>query len=228
MLRVGVCGSSGRMGVAIKEQIKKESDRFDYVLGFANKKLDEQTFTDLNHWSSDLIDVVLDFSLPDSFKKVFNWCSKYQKPLVSGTTGFDVKDYKKKANFLFMHANNYSLGVAGLIKSIEAFKNMSLNAQVWVEDYHHLNKLDSPSGTAVKIKNKIKESFQREDVEINTVRAGSIFGVHSVHIVTEEEWVTLTHEALNRKVFAQGALNALEWLTRQKTGSHAFEDFLGF
>ncbi len=228
MLRVGVCGSSGRMGMAVKEQIIKESDRFDYVLGFASKKSDEKTLLSLNDWSPDLIDAVIDFSLPDSFKKVFKWCSKYEKPLVSGTTGFDLKEYKKRANFLFMHSGNYSLGVAGLIKSIESFKNISPNAQIWVEDYHHLNKLDSPSGTAIKIKSKIQKSFSRQDVEINTVRAGLIFGIHSIHIVTDQEWVTLTHKALNREVFAQGALNALEWLVRQKTGVYTFKDFLGF
>ncbi len=228
MLKVAICGASGRMGTAIKEHILKENSRFSYVRGFAGSASDDLTVTDLSQWDSKEIDVVIDFSLPESFSKVFAWCSENKKPMVSGTTGFSLADYNGKADFPFMHSGNYSLGVAGLIRSVEAFKKMSPDAQIWVEDYHHTKKLDSPSGTAVKIKDKIVSYLGKNDVEIKAVRAGSIFGVHNIHIATDQEWVTLTHKALNRGVFAEGALNAVEWLAEQKSGAYTFEDFLGF
>lgn len=228
MLKVGISGSSGRMGAALKEHMFKESARFEYTKGFASSDEDGDTEVDLSRWSASDVDVVVDFSLPKSFEKIFEWCSKNQKPLVSGTTGFNIADFNEKADFPFMHSGNYSLGVAGLMQSISAFKKMKSTAQIWVEDYHHINKVDSPSGTAVKIENKIKEVFGRENIEIKAVRAGSIFGVHNIHIVTDQEWVTLTHKALNRGVFAEGALNAVEWLAEQKFGAYTFEDFLGF
>ena len=115
-----------------------------------------------------------------------------------------------------------------LCDSISSFKKMSPNAKIWIEDYHHVKKLDSPSGTAVKIKKHIEVELSKNDVEVKAVRAGSIFGVHNVHIATDQEWVTLTHRALNRGVFAEGALNAVEWLAGQKSGAYTFEDFLGF
>ncbi len=228
MLRVGISGSSGRMGQALKDHINKETERFEYVKGFATSSNDEKTSSDLSNWSSEKIDVVIDFSLPESFEKIFEWCSQNKIPLVSGTTGFNLADYNGKSAMPFMHSGNYSLGIAGLIQSISAFKKMSPHAKVWVEDYHHIHKLDSPSGTAVKIEKKIAEELGKRDVEIKAVRAGSIFGVHNVHMATEQEWVTLTHRALNRGVFAEGALNAVEWLAEQKPGAYSFEDFLGF
>lgn len=228
MLKVGLSGSSGRMGAALKDYMGKEGSRFEYVKGFASTQGDDKTVIDLSSWSPSDIDVVVDFSLPESFIKVFEWCAKHKVPLVSGTTGFNVADYNSKAAAPFMHSGNYSLGVAGLIQSISAFKKMSPGAKIWIEDYHHVNKLDSPSGTAVKIEKRIAKDLGKTDVEIKAVRAGSIFGVHHIHFATDQEWVTLTHRALNRGVFAEGALNAVEWLAEQKPGAYTFEDFLGF
>ncbi len=228
MLKVAIAGSGGRMGLALKDFINSSPKRFQYVSGFSKNPKDEMTVSDLSDWNAQEIDVVVDFSLPESFEKVFSWCADNKKPLVSGTTGFEVLNYEKKAtDFSFMHSGNFSLGVAGLIKSVSAFKKMSESATVWIEDYHHIKKVDSPSGTAVKISKKIKKEFGVEP-EIKDVRAGSIFGVHNVHIASDQEWVTLTHRALNRLVFAEGALNAAEWLSSQKSGAYTFEDFLGF
>jgi 4-hydroxy-tetrahydrodipicolinate reductase len=229
MLKVAISGSSGRMGRAVKDLIAQSEGRFSYCAGLAGSPNDKQSVSDISKWNPSEIDVVVDFSLPESFDAVFKWCADNQKPMVSGTTGFVVSDFEEKAkSFPFMHSGNYSLGVAGLIKSISAFKKMSPNAEVWIEDYHHTKKLDSPSGTAVKIMKRIESDLLKKEVEVKAVRAGSIFGVHNVHIATDQEWVTLTHRALNRGVFAEGALNAVEWLAGQKAGAYTFEDFLGF
>lgn len=224
MLKLGIVGSSGRMGSELKRLIESDG-RFSYELGWANTKDDDKTVLSLSEWNPNLVDAVVDFSLPDSFESAYEWCSKNQKPLVTGTTGLEVETYSSKADFPFMHSGNYSLGVASLIKSISSFSKLGVGAQVWIEDYHHTKKLDAPSGTAVKINNKIESEFGRA-AEIKSIRAGSIFGVHKVHIATDQEWVTISHQALNRGVFAEGALNAVHWLAGQKSGGYTFEEFL--
>lgn len=220
MMKVALSGASGRMGQTFK-RIIETSDEYVLCAEFSES-------SSLEAWESSKIDVVIDFSLPEALAEVSKWCQDNQKPLVTGTTGFasvsDVVD-TSHLSYPLMHSGNYSLGIASLIKSIKSFKALSKEAKVWMEDYHHRHKLDSPSGTALKIAKAIKEDLGQEP-QINDVRAGSIFGIHKVHIATDEEWVTLSHTALNREVFAKGALEASKWLVRQKPSLYSLEDFL--
>ena len=220
MIKVGLSGSTGRMGQTFKKLIE-ESTEFTLSAVFHEN-------SDLNDWSADDVDVVIDFSLPEGLKEISKWCFEYKKPLLTGTTGFEnISEVIDTSNLTYplMHSGNYSLGIASLIKSIKSFRALSKNANVWIEDYHHKHKKDSPSGTAIKISQAIKSDLDK-DVQINDVRAGSIFGVHKVHIATDEEWVTLSHTALNREVFAKGALEVLSWLKTQLAGFYSLEDFL--
>lgn len=223
MLRVAVSGASGRMGQEVIKFIKEKSDKFRLVAEAS------KSGGDLEDWDASLVDAVVDFSLPDSFKEVFDWCKKNKKALVSGTTGFDLDEYQAKAfDFAFMHSGNFSMGVAALIESLKNFKKMDENLKVWIEDVHHVHKVDAPSGTAVKIESEIKASLQSEGAKIESIREGEVFGIHKVHIESPNERIVLEHEALNRGVFAAGAMNALEWLAGQKPGVYKFEDYLNF
>jgi len=226
MLKVAVSGATGRMGKEVIKVINDQADRF--VLKGESSRSEGGVKT----LDASRIDAVVDFSLPDSFSEVFDWCSKYNKPLVSGTTGFDLDLYKSKSlSFPFMHSGNFSMGVAALIESLKNFKKMDKDLNIWIEDIHHIHKLDAPSGTAVKIEDEIKNSFESlkpSGVRIESVREGEVFGVHRVHIESSNEQIVLEHKALNRGVFAAGAMNALEWLAGQKPGVYKFEDYLNF
>lgn len=218
MLRLAVSGTTGRMGREILGCIEKSKD-LSFEIGFSSAE-------PLEKWNPDLIDAVVDFSLPESFDKVFDWCMENKKPLVSGTTGFELDPFKNlDVTFPFLYSGNFSLGMAALVKSIQNFKKIDADVKIWIEDVHHINKLDAPSGTAVRIKEEVLKTFDLS-VEIKSVREGDVFGVHRVHIVTGNEKVVLEHEALNRGVFAEGALNAVQWLARQKPGIYKFEDYL--
>jgi 4-hydroxy-tetrahydrodipicolinate reductase len=223
MLRLAISGASGRMGGEIIKIIAASPDRFNLE---AKASRSEGSVKD---WDASNIDAVVDFSLPESFDEVFNWCATHNKPLVSGTTGFDVDEYKKKASdFPFLHSGNFSMGIAALIESLKNFKKMDSELKIWIEDIHHIHKLDAPSGTAVKIEDEIKKSLKASGAKIESIREGEVFGVHKVHIESANEHITLEHEALNRGVFAVGAMNALEWLAGQKPGVYKFEDYLSF
>jgi len=223
MLKVAVSGATGRMGLELIKMIEDDSGRFS-LSAKASRSLGG-----VENWNADEVDVVVDFALPESFDAVFKWCADNGKPLVSGTTGFDLNKYTSdKLGFPFMYSGNYSLGMAALIQSIQNFRKMDVNLNVWVEDIHHIHKLDAPSGTAVKIENEIKRSLKPSGAKIDSVREGEVFGIHKVHIESANEHIVLKHEALNRGVFAAGALNATEWLAGQKPGVYKFEDYLNF
>jgi len=220
MIKIGLSGASGRMGQTFKKLIE-ESNEFSLGAEFSKESA-------LKDWSEDSVDAVIDFSLPEGLKEVSSWCQKNKKPLITGTTGFekisDILDIES-LEYPLMHSGNFSLGIASLIQSIKSFKALSQNAKVWIEDYHHKHKKDSPSGTALKISDAIKSDLDKK-AQINDVRAGSIFGVHKVHIVTDEEWVTLSHTALNREVFAKGALQVIPWLLDQPAAYYSLEDYI--
>lgn len=220
MIKVALSGSTGRMG-KVFEKLIKESDKFMLTKVY-NKA------SSLESWSAGEVDVVVDFSLPEALIDVFNWCERYKKPLITGTTGFkDISEVLNVENigFPMVHSGNYSLGIASLIQSLSSFSVFANSAHIWIEDYHHQHKKDSPSGTAVKISQSLK-TITDQKIEVNDVRAGSIFGVHKVHMATNEEWVTLTHRALNREVFAKGALELVGWIIEKPPALYTLEDFL--
>jgi 4-hydroxy-tetrahydrodipicolinate reductase len=220
MIKVALSGSTGRMG-QVFEKLILESEKFS-LSNVYNKN------SALESWTAEDIDVVIDFSLPEALKKVCKWCNTHQKPLITGTTGFeDIKDVIDISSLktAVVHSGNYSLGIASLIESLKSYKVFSHSAHIWIEDYHHENKKDSPSGTALKISEALKDHTDKA-VKINDVRAGSIFGIHKVHMATKEEWITLTHRALNRDVFAKGALELAGWIKEKAPALYTLEDFL--
>lgn len=221
MIKIGLSGSTGRMGQVFEKLILK-SEKFS-LSNVYNKN------SPLESWVPKDIDVVIDFSLPEALKEVCKWCNMHNKPLITGTTGFeDIKDVVDVTSLKMavVHSGNYSLGIASLIQSLKSYKVFSHEARIWIEDYHHQNKKDSPSGTAIKISEALKSFTATKPIKINDVRAGSIFGIHKVHMATNEEWVTLTHRALSREVFAKGALELVSWIKGKTAGLYTLEDFL--
>jgi len=220
MIKIGLSGSTGRMG-QVFEKLILESEKFSLSNVYSKNSA-------LESWKPEDIDVVIDFSLPEALKEVCKWCNTNKKPLITGTTGFeDISEVIDVASLktAVVHSGNYSLGIASLIQSLKSYKVFSSSSRIWIEDYHHQNKKDSPSGTALKISEALK-SFTDKAIKINDVRAGSIFGIHKVHMATNEEWITLTHRALNREVFAKGALELAGWIKEKPAALYSLEDFL--
>ncbi|MEO0337492.1 MAG: 4-hydroxy-tetrahydrodipicolinate reductase, partial [Pseudomonadota bacterium] len=175
------------------------------------------------------VDAVIDFSLPDGFVEILNWCEKNQKPLVSGTTGVtDAQlDLMKKAGLKtsVLWSPNMSLGVAVLRKALSVFSEAN-----WfdfaIEEFHHNKKVDRPSGTALHLKKALEENIEREVKEVSALRGGGIYGVHSVFAMSEDEVLEFKHTALNRSVFASGAVKSCEWLLNQQPGVYVLEDVI--
>jgi 4-hydroxy-tetrahydrodipicolinate reductase len=91
-----------------------------------------------------------------------------------------------------------------------------------IRETHHVHKLDAPSGTAVSLAKSI-EQISGKKAPITSIREGEVFGIHSVELLSLADKITLTHEALNRRGFAEGAVRAAEWVTG-KRGFYEFQE----
>ncbi len=223
----------GKMGKAI-EQIAIERNH-SIVL-----KVDEHT----EDYDITTADIAIDFSIPDvAFANISN-CLNNGIPVVSGTTGW-LADYHtivalcKERDGAFIYASNFSLGVniffemnKKLAKMMQEFSQY----RVKIEEIHHTQKLDAPSGTAISLakgiiensnyKNWELDNSNTEDViPIKAERLENVPGTHLVNYESNVDKITMTHEAYNREGFALGAVVAAEWLV-EKTGIFTMKDVL--
>jgi 4-hydroxy-tetrahydrodipicolinate reductase len=190
------------------------------------------------------IDVAIDFSMPDAAFGNISSCIENKVPIISGTTGWldnydnaiTLCEEKKGA---FIYASNFSLGVNVFFELNAYLGRMMKNLnqyQVAMEEIHHTQKLDAPSGTAITLAEgiiantnyqnwKLGESSENE-ISINSKREGSVPGTHSVDYTSEVDSIEIKHTAHNREGFALGAVIAAEWL-HGKTGVFTMKDVLG-
>lgn len=201
---------------------------FEVTQGVGRKNVDGLVIVDhVQKLDSAKTDLVIDFSLPELTDDVVKWCVANKKPLVSGVTGISAAQKKAFAQTTIpaLWAPNMSLGVAVLAKMLAQFKNLE-DFEFQIEELHHKRKKDKPSGTALFLQEKMEQAIGEKAPEPLAIRGGGIFGIHRVWAMGEEETITLEHNALNRRVFARGALRAAQWLATQKPGLYTLEDTL--
>jgi 4-hydroxy-tetrahydrodipicolinate reductase len=225
----------GKMGKTIEEIAKKRGHKV--VLKISD---------DIEHhdFSEKDIDVAIDFSVPKAAFKNITTCFKNNIPVVSGTTGW-LDDYEKargickKENSAFIYASNFSLGVnvffelnqklAGMMQGLEDY---SVN----IEEVHHLQKLDAPSGTAItlaqqilaensKLKGWQLEDADEDEIPIHAKREENVPGTHTVTYESDIDKIEIKHTAKSRQGFALGAVVAAEYL-KDKTGIFTMKDVL--
>jgi len=189
-------------------------------------------------------DVAIDFSIPDeAFNNISN-CINNNVPVISGTTGW-LDNYdtavalceEKKGAFIY--ASNYSLGVNiffELNRTLAKMMNVLKQYNVTMEEIHHTQKLDAPSGTAISLANDIIEqhgafdNWKLDTDEENTIsiiakRIENIPGTHTINYESEVDSISIEHIAHNRQGFALGAVIAAEWIVG-KTGVFTMNDVL--
>jgi 4-hydroxy-tetrahydrodipicolinate reductase len=220
-LKVAVFGSSGRMGQEVLA-LARESQAISIVAEINSK-------TDLKKLKLKEADVLIDFSVAPAFPKALRIAIDHKLPLVSGTTGISASDQKSLAaaakKIPVLWAPNMSLGVATLTKALEVFSALS-HFDFQIEETHHRHKKDKPSGTALHLQKKLQSVVKRDLPEPLALRGGGVFGLHQVHAMGDNETLIFEHRALNRKLFADGALKAAQWLARQKNGLFELADIL--
>ena len=189
-------------------------------------------------------DVAIDFSVPDSAVANISECLNNGIPVTSGTTGWLV-DYPKMVelcnakNGSFIYGSNFSLGVNVFFELNEYLAKMMANLKqynVSMEEIHHTQKLDAPSGTAITlaegvIKNTNYANWTLEtpisnEIHIEAKRIENVPGTHSIFYDSEVDQIEIKHTAHSREGFALGAVIAAEWLIGKK-GVFTMKDVLG-
>ena len=220
-MKVALSGSTGRMGRALRELI--ENTRGFQITAEAHGNCLPSS------WEPKNLDGVIDFSLPPLFSETLAWCAAHKKPLVSGTTGLTAKQKKtlqqSARKIPICYATNMSWGI-WLVKNWVKTLSPPSSFQILLEDIHHKNKKDQPSGTALSLKASFPPSLKKK-VEVTSERRGREFGTHRIILRGEEEEILLQHKAFNRQVFAKGALRALKWLNGRPPKLYSMDDIYG-
>ena len=214
MHKIYINGASGKMGRSVLKLIKEDNE-----------------FVSENFLNSD---VVIDFSNPISTIQILKECVKNKKPLIVGTTGFskDDLDIIKKASskIPILLAANMSIGVNNLKESIETFLDqLTDEMDCAIDETHHIEKIDKPSGTAIELIDLIKQIDKNKNIkniEVNSQRVKDIFGIHKVTFYNKTKSNYFKHEALSRDVFAQGALFSSKIIVGLEPNIYKFKDIL--
>ena len=192
----------------------------------------------------ELADVGIDFSIPNAAVSNISYCIEQGIPVVSGTTGW-LENYhtmvqlcqSKKAAFIY--GSNFSLGVNLFFELNDYLAKMMAKFNqynVSMEEIHHTQKLDKPSGTAISLANLIinhtdKNSWSienplKDDLFIDVKRVDNVPGTHTIFYTSAVDTIEIKHTAHNRDGFAFGAIIAAEWIVG-KTGVFTMKDVLG-
>jgi 4-hydroxy-tetrahydrodipicolinate reductase len=247
-MRIALLGY-GKMGKIIE---KIATDRkHEIVLKIDKDNLDELTAENLQQ-----ADVAIEFTTPSSVFNNISKCFEAGVPVVVGTTGWydqlgDIKQQCETGDHSLLYATNFSIGVNiffHINKVLAKLMNNYTYYEVQVEEIHHTQKLDSPSGTAITIAEGIIENMdakskwqnvlvadesntddniKNNELLIESYRMDSVPGTHTVIYDSEVDSIEFKHTAHNRNGFALGAVLAAEWLKDNK-GFHSVNDMFNF
>ena len=191
------------------------------------------------------VDVALEFTTPATAYDNIRTCIDAGIPVVSGTTGWtdrldELKARCRERNGAFFYAANYSLGVNLLFRLNRRLAEMIDGAggyDIRIEEVHHTQKKDAPSGTAIALAEDIigrtgaksrwvnRPAAAPDELVITSVREGAVPGIHTVVYESEDDVLTLRHEIKNRRALAVGAVVAAEFLNG-KRGVYTMDDLL--
>jgi 4-hydroxy-tetrahydrodipicolinate reductase len=237
-LKIAILGY-GKMGKAIEKMALSKG--YKVVV-----KIDSEP--DWEEFDEDLgrADVAIEFSMPETAVQNIKRCFGKNIPVVTGTTGW--KNYEseikqlclKKQQAIFIAAN-FSIGVNVFFevnKKLASLMNRQGQYEISIEETHHVQKIDKPSGTAIRLAEDIisqhkqlkqwagDETNKDDTLEVRSFRKGQVTGTHVVRYISDNDILEIKHEALNRNGFAQGALMAAEWIIGRK-GVFGMSDLMG-
>ena len=219
----------GKMG---KEIERIAQDRGHHIV----LKIDENNVNSVISENLKNVDVAIEFSVPQSAFTNISLMLDHKVPVVSGTTGWVDKldliiERCKNDQGTFFYASNYSIGVNlffNLNKKLAQLMNHFPDYEISIEETHHSQKIDAPSGTAITLANDLiqaidhKEEWKKEKAEseesivIKSYREGTVPGNHKVIYESSFDKITIEHDAKSRKGFAIGAVLAAEFIKDKK------------
>jgi len=244
MIKIGINGVCGKMGVRLVGLINRESDlKITAAIERAKHPFlgkDIEQISGIDTKSGILVtdkitgkqcDIIIDFSLPEGTLKCLEFCKEYKIALIIGTTGFSnsqielIKNAAKEIPILI--SPNFSQG-GNLLGQIgkETIKALGTNADIEIVETHHKAKKDAPSGTALRLANELQSVLENRIIPIHSMRLGDVVGDHSIVFAIPGERIVLTHQVNNRDAFAYGAIKAARKLINQKPGFYNIKDII--
>jgi 4-hydroxy-tetrahydrodipicolinate reductase len=236
----------GRMGREIEEILL---DRGDTV----SARIDVNGKGDYKELTEEILekykpDALIEFATADCVVKHAEICSKARVPVVLGTTGWSenqssVEELVRKNDSAYLYGSNFSIGAHmffALVEKAATMINPLPEYDIFMTEFHHNKKVDSPSGTALTTAGKILENNSRKkeividplqrrieehELHVASVRGGSVPGTHSVYMDSLADTIEVTHRARSRKGFALGSILAAQWLIGKK-GFFSVEDYI--
>ena len=247
MINVLICGANGRMGKKVYDAVSLSNN----LKAICGVDLVENLSTDYPVYSSfekvtEKVDVVIDFSSPKSLPAILDFCKSKKIPAVLCATGYTEDDVAKvktaSEEIALFRSGNMSLGVNALIDLVKKAALALGDFDIEIIEKHHNQKVDAPSGTALMLADGVKEvapekfytygrqgivgKRDKNEIGIHAVRGGGIVGEHEVIFASGFETITLSHQATDRSVFADGAVKAAEYIVNKKSGLFNMSDVI--
>ena len=241
MTKVAINGAKGKMGLALIDSINLNKN-VSFGGGF-----DKGDSLDM---ALDDFDVLIDFTRPEATLSALSSCLSSSKAIVIGTTGFsddELETINQASNKIpIVFAPNMSIGVNLTLKILEtSAKVIGPDSSIEIIESHHRYKVDSPSGTAIKMgevvanalgrdlskcavygRKGIEEPRDMNTIGFSSIRGGDVVGEHTVAFFMEGERVEITHKASSRMIYANGAVRAAHWLHNKPNGLYSMQDVL--
>jgi len=229
----------GKMGKAIEESALSRGHEVPFKIDIDNR-------SELENIDWGELDVGIEFTQPDSAVENIELGLSRGLPMLSGTTGWldnweRIMEICRAKDGSFFYASNYSIGVNLFFRLNKIMAGLMDNYQedydVSIEEIHHIQKKDAPSGTAITLAQGIldhftrkkawteQESGQDDDLVITSIREGKIPGTHTVSYSSSIDELKIQHTAHGRQGFALGAVMVAEWLKDRK-GILGMDDYL--
>jgi len=256
MIKVGILGSTGRVGSLLIDDLLNDSEArvgAVHVYDKLTRVLPEDTIvTNDMKVLFDESDVIIDFSAPAATEALLTEVVENgaKKPLVIATTGFN----KHQQNLLLeaskivpiLYATNMSLGVAVLNKLVALASKTLRDFDIEIVEQHHRHKVDSPSGTALTLAehaanardldlDEVRISGRdgqigartKDEIAVMALRGGDIVGRHTVGLYNDGEFLELNHTATARNTFSKGAIKVAKWIIGKEAKLYSINDALG-
>jgi len=238
-IKILLFGCSGSMGKVISNEVLNLSD-YKISAGVDNR---ENSFNYPVYKSildvKEEVDVIIDFSSPESLESILNYGLKKDTALVLATTGYNQKQIDRineaSSKSSIFRTANMSYGINVVMNILKELSPLLKDFDIEIVEKHHNKKADAPSGTAIMLKDTIIESTEdnydliygrygkstkrsKNEIGIHAVRGGTIAGEHSVIFSGEDEVIEVNHKAQSKKLFAQGALKAAKYIIGKEEG----------
>ena len=219
---LAILGASGKFGSCIHSLAKK-----DPLISsiYPASRIRQEGFFDLKT-ALEKCDMIIDASSFEATKEHLETAVTLGKPIVIGTTGhpYPIQDLLIEASkkIPIFYAPNFSYGIALLMETIQRYHQALPKKEVSIEEVHHKNKKDRPSGTALMIIQQMPEL----SIPVTSHRVEDGIANHTIDFTLEDEVLSLSHKALSRNVYAIGALKSAHFLFSKPPGLYTMSDLL--